>query len=657
IINRYEGENEKETKNEKKHLSELLQRIEERKRERAAENSQDAKEPKHERKKSKSNEFNESSVQNTSTHEVFVNNIGQQSEIENINQDSLHKKKKKKKKKNTVQVEENFVEHETNENNGEGIQNENIGDQLNEVFNKSIDSSKVQKDRDHQKDFTILGAKTKRKKHEVKRVLPDWLANPEIIPIDLNSGPSLKEFTSVLDSKLIETLKANSINKLFPVQARILSWLLKCNKDKEQGFWLRDTCVSAPTGSGKTLAYVLPIVQILQFRLVPKIRCLIVVPSQELAAQVYKVTVTYTSYTSLKVGLLSGASPIQQEQNSILKKTARGEYMSVVDIVVATPGRLIDHILKTSGFSLDDLRFLVIDEADRTADWLEYLPEHHYNIPRLTLYNLHHSKVPAQKLLFSATLSQDPEKLNRLGLFQPILFTSVLVSGNDEDVNLDKEIGDFIGRYTSPEELTERAVECVTEFKPVAVYEMLLRNDTTSKTLIFTNSGESAHRLTLLLQSFLSEKNLKVGELSAQLMPKQREGVLEKFAAGEIQILVSSDALARGVDIPNVQLVISYDLPKHIKGYIHRAGRTGRAGKSGTAISIITSKQVGIFKHMLGNAHKVIPEIEKLVLDSVANEIRYSNHVEKLKEDLENEKQTNLQRTKAVKRIQSVITE
>lgn len=103
-------------------------------------------------------------------------------------------------------------------------------------------------------------------------------------------------------------------------------------------------------------------------------------------------------------------------------------------------------------------------------------------------------------------------------------------------MNLDREVDYFVGRYTSPEELTELAVECAAEYKPVALYQLLIRNDTISKTLIFTNSGNTAHRLTLLLESFLSEKNVTIGELSAQLMPKQREDMLGKFAAGEIQM-------------------------------------------------------------------------------------------------------------------------
>lgn len=121
--------------------------------------------------------------------------------------------------------------------------------------------------------------------------------------------------------------------------------------------------------------------------------------------------------------------------------------------------------------------------------------------------------------------------------------------------------------------------------------------------------------------------------------------------------LISSDALARGVDIPDIHTVVSYDLPKHIKGYIHRAGRTGRAGKSGIVISILTPKQIGIFKEMLNNVHKAVPHIEKLELNSLADSIDYSSHVKKLKETLEEEKQRNLLRTKAVKRIQPIVKE
>ncbi|KAK9293992.1 hypothetical protein QLX08_011237 [Tetragonisca angustula] len=640
IINRYEGEKE-ETKNERNHLSELLKRIEERKLERAVKSnyqtqtnsSQNTQDLNYEKRKRKAENLNECSIENIIWNENIPSDVKEKKKI----RVSDHRKSKKKK------------------NAAKALQNENTDDQNNEIFNKSLNSIETQeKIADQYSDFIIMGTKSKQKKHKVKRILPEWLSNPKLMSIDLNSGPTLEEMNLILDIKLITALKANNINKLFPVQANMISWLLKCDKDREQKWWLRDACISAPTGSGKTLAYVLPIVQILQSRLVPKIRCLVVAPVQELAAQIYKVMITYISHTNLRVGLLSGASSFYEEQRSILRENARGKYISIVDIVIATPGRLINHILKTSGFSLDDLRFLVIDEADKSVDWLEYLPESHYQTPRLTLFNLRSSKIPAQKLLFSATLSQDPEKLSRFRLFKPILFTSVLVTGKDDNVNLDKEVGNFIGRYTSPEELKEEAVECEAEYKPIALYQLIIRNSIISKILVFTNSGKAAHRLTILLQSFLSKKDIVVGELSAQFASKDREDVLTKFITEKIQILVCSDALARGVDIPNVRLVISYDLPKHINGYIHRAGRTGRAGKSGTAISILIPKQVRIFKHMLNNAHKIVPHVEKLELSSVLNEIDYLSHIDKLKHVLQIEKQNNLLRAKSIKRICSI---
>lgn len=114
--------------------------------------------------------------------------------------------------------------------------------------------------------------------------------------------------------------------------------------------------------------------------------------------------------------------------------------------------------------------------------------------------------------------------------------------------------------------------------------------------------------------------------------------------------LISSDALARGLDIQDVQLVVSYDLPKHIKGYIHRAGRTGRAGRPGTAVSILTANQVGIFKQMLSGAHKTVPNIEQMESHATANAVNYVGHLEKLTEILEKEKNESLERTKANKR-------
>jgi ATP-dependent RNA helicase DDX51/DBP6 len=130
----------------------------------------------------------------------------------------------------------------------------------------------------------------------------------------------------------------------------------------------------------------------------------------------------------------------------------------------------------------------------------------------------------------SATLSQDPEKLNKLGLFRPILFTSVVVDFEiDKDLNLDEHCNNITSHYGNPSELTERIVQSSSQYKPLALYQLLTKDKVIAKTLVFTNSSEAAHRLAILLQSLLKSKNVSVGELSAQLGSKQREETLDKF--------------------------------------------------------------------------------------------------------------------------------
>lgn len=245
-LNRYEGEKEVETKTGNKQLSELLKRIEERKKERVIEKEivQDVKEDDRKRKKRKVEVSKQDPLENTSINEdASQNNV----ETQLVHPEKLHKKKKKKKK--NVDDLENNVNYEGTEGDNKELQEVVTNDEKNMLLNKSADVNNVQE----QSDFMVLGVKNKRKKYEVKRVLPEWLANPNIISNDLNDGPSLESLNSVLDAKLIQVLKANGINKLFPVQASMITWLLKCNEDKQKGWWLRDTCVSAPTGSGTSI--------------------------------------------------------------------------------------------------------------------------------------------------------------------------------------------------------------------------------------------------------------------------------------------------------------------------------------------------------------------------------------------------------------------
>ncbi|XP_014212448.1 probable ATP-dependent RNA helicase Dbp73D [Copidosoma floridanum] len=607
VINRYEGEEVKSVDPQYNHLNELLKRVAERKAEKEA---QQAKKKAVKARKA-----------------------------EKAKAEGLKKKSKKKKAPKRKLEPDNEKIDDQDEG---GIKEDNVSDKPEEL------------PKSDQQEFTILGSHKKAKTQVVKRVLPHWLTHAELVSADLHNGPRLEEMQDLLDSKLVDILKADGIDKLFPVQSQVLSWLIKCDRDYKLGRWVRDTCVCMPTGSGKTLAYVLPIIQLLQNSFIQMVRCLIVLPVQELATQVYKVVQKYSSSTSLKVALISGASSFKEEQQKLVKKTENGNFTSLVDIVIATPGRLVDHIRKTDGFSLSALRFLVIDEADRTTDWLQYIPFPHSKAPPLTLGNIRSClNTPAQKILLSATLSQDPEKLSRLGLFRPILFTSAVVDLEklDRDLNLDKNLNNFTSRYGNPSELTERVVECTLQYKPLALFKLLTESEKVDKTLVFTNSGEAAHRLAILLQSLIKSKDVVVGELSAQLSSKQREETLEKFTQGTVKILISSDALARGLDIPEIKFVISYDFPKHVKGYIHRAGRTGRGGIPGTAISLLLSNQTALFGKMLSKVGKTVPTVEMLDLEEFAKTVDYQSHLENLKSALTSEQELNLKRLKNHKRM------
>ncbi|XP_069675655.1 probable ATP-dependent RNA helicase Dbp73D [Periplaneta americana] len=487
------------------------------------------------------------------------------------------------------------------------------------------------------KGFTVIGSDRFRKKSKVKRVLPQWLANPSVVQVDLQQLTMAVTAVPALDADIVEALQRSNITHFFPVQAQVIPWLLSVHSKPVQ-YWLRDVCVSAPTGSGKTLAFVLPIVQMLRRRMVVQVRALVVLPVQDLAVQVHRVFLTYCQHTELRVILLTGQTSFHREQQQLVGSSVTG-YRSMVDIVVTTPGRLVDHLHGTPGFTLKHLRFLVIDEADRVLenvqnDWLYHLYSYieddsaGCHAPPLTVAMLESASSPRpQKLLFSATLTQDPEKLQQLGLFQPKLFTSVV---KDEEIALQ---GAFTGKYTTPAELTEKVCVVEPELKPLVLYHIISSNSW-QHVLVFVGSKKEAHRLSLLLMH-LGRDTLKVAEISSDLSRTAREKLLHRFSTGKLNVLVSSDALARGMDIPCVDYVVLYSMPKSIKNYIHRVGRTARAGKPGTAVTLLLETQVAQLNDMLRMAGKAALErlqVEESQLAELGD--RYSSALEALRERL-----------------------
>lgn len=480
-------------------------------------------------------------------------------------------------------------------------------------------------------------------------VLP-WMRSP----VDVDSIPKCPlDEVPLLDSKLTAALQTSGIASLFPVQLAV--W----QETIGPGSFERDLCINSPTGSGKTLAYALPIVQMLSTRSVKYLRALVVLPTRDLALQVKEVFNTIAPAVGLSVGLAVGQSSIADEISELIKrpKLEAGicydpedfseELQSSVDILVATPGRLMDHINNTKGFTLEHLCYLVVDETDRLLreayqSWLPtvlqltrsidgslfphakiFLPTAFGSIkttrrtgvergfkgkpyPRLT------------KMILSATLTQDPSKLSQLELHHPLFLTSGQM------------------RYQFPEQMQLLKVICEPNCKPLYLVA-LLQSLHGEKSIVFTSSVDSTHRLCALLK-FFGDLNIKINEYSGVQRQAVRSKTLKAFRTGEVQVLVSSDAMTRGMDVEGVRNVINYDTPPYIKTFIHRAGRTARAGLGGRCFTLLHNDEDRRFKKILRKAdnnscsrHSVTPDSLE-PLRSV-----YASALTKLKESVESE--------------------
>lgn len=469
--------------------------------------------------------------------------------------------------------------------------------------------------------FTVLGGFLNKPVQKVNRVLPQWLAQPDVIHGDIKSHLHPLSDVPGLCAHLLKKLQNNQIQKFFPVQAEVIPAVLESAQNGllvgPGGHRPRDICVSAPTGSGKTLAFVIPIIQVLMQRVVCEVRALAVLPTKELAQQVCRVFSSYAEGTSLRVVMIAGQKSFTAEQAS-LSELRGGRRRSLADIVVATPGRLVDHINKNSGLSLEHLRFLIIDEADRMIDsmhqaWLTQVVKAVYSpgseasallrrteATHITAASLSPPQVPLQKLLFSATLTHNPEKLQQLGLYQPRLFSSSHSPSETSPSPAQRPES-----FNFPQGLTEYYVPCTLSKKPLILLHFVARMKL-SPVLCFTNSKEAAHRLVVLLQLL---GGVQAAEFSSRLSPGERKKRLKDFEQGKIELLVSTDAAARGIDISGVKCVVNYDAPQFIRTYIHRIGRTARAGRAGLAFTFLLQVQEKDFLQMVKDAGS--PGIQK----------------------------------------------
>ncbi|KAG2441026.1 hypothetical protein HXX76_003879 [Chlamydomonas incerta] len=532
-------------------------------------------------------------------------------------------------------------------------------------------------------------------------VLP-WMR----VPITIESGTGVPiEGVLGMDKRLVPVLLNEfSFKELFPVQAAV--WQHSAGGRSTA----HDLCVAAPTGSGKTLAYALPVVNALadttshkHARSLGRLQALVVLPTRDLAAQVYDVFRPLCEAVGLRAVLAaarsseaaeaaqllgtaggSGGAHRHQHLQHFLRQAAPGGMAGTAhggggsigagsgagagggagggggaDVVVATPGRLMAHLSGTPGFTVEHLRFLVVDETDRLLrqsyqEWLprvlsqlspqhavlqqhlHVLAQHGYDITGSSSSSssssggggcggghfaalwpgastgtaLPYSVPRVVKIVVSATLTRDPAKLQRLALHHPRYVATAGSAGAARGGGQGAGGGSVsasataaaAARYSLPRSLSEYRLLCSAARKPLALLALLADASAAGESVIvFTSSLEMTHKLYLML-SAVSDLAGKVVEYSSHVPAKERAAGLERFRKGDAKVLVASDAMTRGMDVDCVQAVINYDAPVYAKTYVHRAGRTARAGKSGRVVTLLRDEDMRHFKAMIRKA-------------------------------------------------------
>ena len=315
----------------------------------------------------------------------------------------------------------------------------------------------------------------------------------------------------------------------------------------------------AQTGTGKTAAFILPALQLTDHRgdngerSAPQrtyIRTLVVTPTRELAGQIEEVAVACSRFTGQRVAAVYGGVGYEPQ----LKKLRRG-----VDLLVATPGRLLD-LQQRGELDLSHVEILVLDEADRMLD-MGFWPD----VRRIM------SLVPAkrQNMLFSATLTNDV-----LRIAGPVLDNPVRVE---------------VAPAATTVEGVSQAIYPVAEAQKTDLLVRLLEEKNLDRVLVFTRTKHRADRVC----RHLERSRIKGAAIHSNRSQSQRQHALDGFKNGTYRVLVATDIVARGIDVDRISHVINYDLPGQAQDYVHRIGRTARAGASGTAISFLAAEQAG----------------------------------------------------------------
>ena len=340
-----------------------------------------------------------------------------------------------------------------------------------------------------------------------------------------------------IDADLVDALATAGITDPFPIQALTIA-------DALRGV---DVCGKAKTGSGKTLAFGIPLLQRAERSQAKEPRSLVLVPTRELALQVHDVLAPLAAVRGLRIGALYGGTPIERN----IKVLRRG-----LDIVIATPGRLID-LSERGEVSVTQIRTLVLDEADRMAD-MGFFPQVEWFLRRI--------EAEHQTMLFSATLDGAVNSLVRHYMRDPI---------RHEVASSTMTVSHMTHHFLSVHQMDKPKVAA-------AIAKGAFR------TLVFVRTKRGADRLAQQLR----REGVKADAIHGDLRQGARERALKQFADGKLPVLVATDVAARGLDVEAIDIVVHYDPPEDHKAYLHRSGRTARAGESGIIATLVLWDQV-----------------------------------------------------------------
>ncbi|KAL7762221.1 hypothetical protein ACKLNR_008756 [Fusarium oxysporum f. sp. zingiberi] len=563
------------------------------------------------------------------------------------------------------------------------------------------------------------------------KILPSWLEDP--IRVSQDTRTPFAELDII--PKACRVLEEKGFRDAFAVQTAAIPLLLPTSKQRG------DVLISAATGSGKTLAYALPVVRDISQGSLTRLRALVVLPTRELVKQAQETFELCArafdggDRKRVRVGISIGSQSLEVEQKAFMDQELRYDpdtykklkeetqrrnqlkwglsasenlqdldmedtdprlshmngyvvdYLSKIDVLICTPGRLVEHMEQTRGFNMDYVRWLVVDEADKLLaqsfqGWLDLVMEK-FRINKFTARDFHEMDFSGvRKVILSATLTRDLSLLNQLGLQRPRL----IVLESDGDIQ--------IAEHSLPVSLKEHAIRVHdTNLKPLYLLDLLrsqdmlmaspnkdeeepkaaeaedsatssdsssssdsdsdsdsdATSDTSSDTssdsdsdtetnaklkvsgrtlkshipvsLIFTKSNESALRLSRLLALLDPSLADHIGTLTSTTPTHIRRKTLRAFstASSPIRLLIASDLVARGIDLPNLDHVINYDLPPSVAGYVHRVGRTARAGRSGCAWTLVGDDESGWFwgKIAKGAGVKRAQKVERTRIEEI----------------------------------------